>query len=61
MPPLRLGNRVRDRKRQIDDLEESGDDAFISVPLLLLPGNAHPADKLSILPTLQVKADRNVR
>ena len=47
--------------QEADKLEESRDDAFISVPLLLLPGNAHPADKLSILPMLQVKAGSNVR
>ena len=47
--------------QEADKLEESRDDAFISVPLLLLPGNAHPADKLSILPTLQVKAGSNIR
>lgn len=45
---------------ETDGLEESRDDALISVPLLL-PGNAHPADKLSVCPTLQGESDRNIR
>lgn len=44
-----------------DRVEESRDDASTSVPLLLFPGNAYPADKLSISPMLQVKVDRNIR
>lgn len=57
VPPL--GNRVLE-PWETDGLEESKDDALVSVPPLL-PGNAHSGDKQSIFPRLQGKPDRNTR
>lgn len=59
MPPLCLGNRVLE-PWETDGLEESRDDASVSVAPLP-PGNAHSADKGSIFTRLQGKPDRNTR